>query len=128
MSMSNECGHADKKHHAHGLCARCYKRAYMRAWRLAHPEHKEERRNRTLLDSYGLTLDQCRELLSAQGGRCAICAAVLQRPQLDHNHQTGAVRGFLCIGCNLDLEVLERSAWRRDAEAYLVSHESGDTE
>ena len=56
---------------------------------------------------------QCRDLLSEwQDGRCAICGRSLyprgpnassrriERLQVDHNPDTGLVRGLLCSGCN----------------------------
>lgn len=50
----------------------------------------------------GVTYDS---LLALQGGRCAICRKVPRQRRLavDHDHQTGWVRGLLCSGergCN----------------------------
>lgn len=33
-----------------------------------------------------------------QAGRCAVCADTLE--VLDHDHQTGSIRGWLCRSCN----------------------------
>lgn len=49
--------------------------------------------------------DQLRvQLIKAQGNRCAICEANLDhvggRPCLDHDHETGLIRGVLCSNCN----------------------------
>ncbi len=60
------------------------------------------------LKQYGLTPESFLEMLAKQGGRCAICAVVLDpelktgrdRPCVDHDHATGEVRGILCHGCN----------------------------
>ena len=53
---------------------------------------------------YKISEEQYNELLDEQGGCCAIC----RRPQdyfrkrfaVDHNHETGKVRGLLCPNCN----------------------------
>lgn len=51
---------------------------------------------------YGLTHDEYQALLEAQGGVCAICGNGAQQRSLavDHDHETGAVRGLLCDRCN----------------------------
>lgn len=33
--------------------------------------------------------------------RCAVCARPARTLRLDHDHDTGLVRGWLCTGCNL---------------------------
>jgi hypothetical protein len=51
---------------------------------------------------YGLTHDQYLALLEAQDGTCAICGNDSQQRALavDHDHETGAIRGLLCDRCN----------------------------
>jgi len=52
---------------------------------------------------YGITLDDYRAMLEAQAGGCAICHAPEPEGQslhVDHDHDTGAVRGLLCFTCN----------------------------
>lgn len=65
--------------------------------------------------SHGLTLDEYRALLDAQGHRCAVCGRgdeswwTARRDtnrdgwHIDHDHETGKVRGILCPSCNLML-------------------------
>lgn len=48
---------------------------------------------------YGITPEQYQDILDAQGGVCAICGGI-RRMCLDHDHETGAVRGILCENCN----------------------------
>lgn len=56
--------------------------------------------------TYGITSEQYRALFKAQGGRCYICRRKVHSKRLavDHDHQTGEVRGLLCAdserGCN----------------------------
>lgn len=56
---------------------------------------------------YGLAPGEYDELYAAQGGRCAIagCTATGKRKRLavDHDHETGEVRGLLCGPHNYDL-------------------------
>lgn len=52
-------------------------------------------------------------LLAEQNGLCGLCGTpVVQRPCLDHDHSTGAVRGVLHGGCNSLLGKLENNAAR----------------
>ena len=83
-------------------------------------------RDRWLRGKYGITLDDYKRRLDAQGGRCEICGESPDRHRLfvDHDHRTGKVRGLLCQGCNM------RIGWREKAEfveadaAYLARHAS----
>lgn len=43
------------------------------------------------------------QLLEKQDGRCAICPNLLYSPCLDHDHETGEIRGALCDTCNRGL-------------------------
>jgi Recombination endonuclease VII len=48
---------------------------------------------------YGIGAVEFDELVRQQGGSCAICG----RPDpehVDHDHETGKVRGILCFNCN----------------------------
>jgi len=52
---------------------------------------------------YGMTLKQYDDLLTAQEGRCAICEEPPRADvslHIDHDHNTGVVRGLLCFRCN----------------------------
>jgi hypothetical protein len=55
-----------------------------------------------LRKSYGMTGAEFQAMVDAQGGLCAICQ---ERPavHVDHDHETGQVRGVLCFPCNAAL-------------------------
>ncbi len=55
--------------------------------------------------SYGLTTVEYSKLLKSQNGVCAICKKKetrkkIKRLAVDHNHETGKIRGLLCNNCN----------------------------
>jgi hypothetical protein len=80
-------------------------RASSRLWRSKNAEAaKRSDRATKLKRTYGLTLEQFEEMLSAQGRACAICLVPLGRQpkdtHVDHCHTTGVIRGILCNDCN----------------------------
>lgn len=64
---------------------------------------KGGRRNR-LWRNFRLTVEQYDAMLTAQNGVCAICCKPETRKgynlAVDHDHETGRVRGLLCKRCN----------------------------
>lgn len=55
---------------------------------------------------YNLTGEQYRALYEAQGGHCAICWRATGKTKslaVDHDHETGLVRGLLCGPDNRDV-------------------------
>jgi hypothetical protein len=64
------------------------------------------------------------QMLIAQDGRCAVCNAPLFRPNIDHDHVTGAVRELLCNRCNVFIGVLEGAGPEllRAIEEYRERH------
>lgn len=51
---------------------------------------------------FGMTVADYQEMLGQQGGGCAICTKkpTGYRLHVDHDHETGDVRGLLCRECN----------------------------
>ena len=65
---------------------------------------------------YGLTPEQYQYMLTAQGSACAICRRPFDltigtpnSPHIDHDHDTGALRGLLCGSCNRAIGLLQDS-------------------
>lgn len=84
-------------------------------------------RRRYYLREYGITHEQYDLILSSQNGKCAICAKDVswskRESHLDHNHETGTIRGVLCSSCNRGIGLMKDSAFiSHQASAYLYSH------
>ena len=61
-----------------------------------------------------MTLERYAEMLSSQGGVCAVCKEPPGKPEksrlaVDHCHTSGRVRGLLCVRCNIMLSFIENS-------------------
>lgn len=74
--------------------------------RLGDSEYNRRRRDRRLRELYGIGIEEYNLILERQGGGCAICGLVTKMRGkvvlvVDHDHETGAVRGLLCNPCNL---------------------------
>lgn len=69
----------------------------------ARPERKRKSRDAYYRRTFGISADGFDALLAAQGGGCAICGRRPERDaslHLDHCHDTGRIRGILCLSCN----------------------------
>jgi len=91
------------------------------------PEYKLRRNRKRVVSKYGLSVRQYAEMLTVQNNACAICKTPHidengKRLVIDHNHllETGAVRGLLCMVCNLGLGQFKDSpSVLRAAAKYL---------
>lgn len=97
------------------------------------PEGRRYRRSIQLRLKYDLTLEDFDAMNKAQGGRCAICGEPETSNDhrsghplplaVDHDHETGAVRGLLCRRCNRHLGGFNDDAkLLRSAADYLDSY------
>lgn len=77
--------------------------------------HKDPHKQwvRLLKKQYGLTEQDYCNMFAQQEGRCAICdldqGAQDRKLNVDHDHQTGYVRGLLCDSCNKALGLMHDS-------------------
>jgi hypothetical protein len=101
----------------HSWCKDCYN-TYARETR-NRKVSPEQRAKNNLWTRYRLRPEEVERMLADQGGVCAICSEPPRRPVVDHNHETGEVRGILCHGCNIALPHVEDAQWLRLALAYL---------
>ncbi len=101
------------------------RREYMREWVKNNPEkvkanakksyenkkdskeYKEKQRTYALKVNYGLSIDAFEEMKNVQNNKCLICNKdfneLKKQPHVDHDHNTGEVRGLLCGSCNTKL-------------------------
>ncbi len=52
---------------------------------------------------YGISLEDFARMLDKQDHSCAICKKKTDKLFVDHCHETGTVRGLLCMNCNTGL-------------------------
>ena len=68
------------------------------------------RKKWTVKREYGITLDDYNLMMVHQSDRCAICLTDDKGKNdfwcIDHDHQTGKVRGLLCDTCNRGIGLL----------------------
>lgn len=92
-------------------------------------EKRKERNRRKNLKRYGISVEQYDALLAKQNGGCAICGAkepgrkAAKYFSVDHEHDSGKVRGLLCHSCNLAIGHLkDRPELCRNAAQYLEAN------
>lgn len=84
-------------------------------------ENKEKSREYDLKRFYGITIAEYEIMVREQNGLCGIC----KKPSklvVDHDHDTGKVRGLLCNNCNTAIGLMKDKAVSLiDAATYLLS-------
>lgn len=93
------------------------RRAYRREWQRRY-RASLGREVSGLRENHGLTIEAARAALAAKPETCEICDRKA-RLCYDHDHLTGAFRGWLCYRCNHGLHMLEDAGLLDSATAYL---------
>jgi hypothetical protein len=91
------------------------KNAYLRAYRKMNPQKEQAR---SLRNNFNLSLEEYKRMWDSQGGLCAICNqpethkrnGKTKNLAVDHDHQTGKIRGLLCFDCNTGIGKLKEDA------------------
>lgn len=91
---------------------------------------REQARRANIRKMFGISPEQYLELFEQNGGRCEICSVEIALKNgsgrsacLDHDHQTGKLRGFLCSHCNRGIGGLRDDVnLLRKAIDYLEKH------
>ena len=102
----------DGKSRYKAVCRECLN-AYTKQWRKDNPQkaRRTDHSYRTQ-KKYGISRDQYEKLMERHQDGCALCGAKTangktQHLNVDHNHNTNAVRGLLCTRCNTVLGLVK---------------------
>lgn len=131
----------DEQNHEWMLANIEKRRKHGRDWYHRNKEQQLAKRNRDaarafqLRRNYGITAEQYAVMLEAQGGVCAICRqsetaknvkGEIRALAVDHDHETGAVRGLLCQLCNQGLGAFRDNAVFLQAAIEYLEVERAD--
>ena len=92
------------------------------------PAYVAQHRSNHLKRKYGISSSDYSLMFTQQGGCCAICKSETPKRSstyfmVDHNHNTGAVRGLLCHPCNSAIGLLgDNISTLQAAINYLSTH------
>lgn len=111
----------DKRNKEYGQIHKIEKAKYYEKYRKT-DVGKKARRGAHLKHSYGITLEQHKQMYIRQNGCCAICNMPVEYSKIhtDHDHKTDKVRGLLCHNCNAGIGMLKENInILRNAISYL---------
>lgn len=120
-------GWTTKAHtHRKADCKVCSRRTALE-WQRKNPEKRDRNNLRMKAITIGLDPDLVAQSLNQHSGECDICGCPAsqsdrynRRLHIDHDHASGALRGFLCGNCNRGLGMFKDSpALLAAAVAYL---------
>jgi hypothetical protein len=112
----------------HGSCKACFKRKSKESKERLGKKHVK---NLQLQWWYGIGIQDYNEMLEEQGGRC-VCGANAGRSDreslfVDHDHETGLIRGLLCNKCNRAIGLVDDPASLRALADYIESANARST-
>lgn len=92
-------------------CKECHRAQNKKLAKELYKKNKDHFYWSTMKSLYGLTPEAWQEIFDSQNGLCALCKKLgrgggHRRLNVDHCHETGHIRGFLCVNCNTALGVL----------------------
>ena len=99
--------------------------AYLERYNAADQRKRRDRAGH-LRRRYGITLEDYDRMLETQGGGCAICGRPPRTDislHVDHDHETGRIRGLLCFPCNNTLGDFKDDPKRLYAAADYLSRD-----
>lgn len=79
--------------------------------------------------TYKISKDVYSAMIERAGGLCEMCGGEAKRLVVDHDHDTGLVRGLICDRCNQFLGMIEtKPNIQLQAETYLATHATRATQ
>jgi hypothetical protein len=87
--------------------------------------------NSRLLRNFGITLEQYEKKLEEQNGKCEICGLTpienKKSLAVDHDHNSGRVRGLLCNNCNVAVGFLKDNVDKaKKMTEYITKYITGE--
>ncbi len=122
--LSKEYFHRNK-HSKDGYVSRCkkctneivkerYHKDIMKSRKIGREDYKKNKKRKWssgLKTRYGITSYEYNNLLESQNSKCGICGMdqnkLKKRLHVDHNHNTGEIRGLICKSCNLAIGLIK---------------------
>lgn len=90
------------------------------AKRKPYKKTKEQHKRSNLKQSFGITLEEYNAMREPTKDICYFCGKLeLKKFCLDHDHNNGRLRGFLCNRCNIMIAWFEK--YREEVLEYLDS-------
>lgn len=130
LSLENFYAQKQGKYGKSTICKECKaeysrspeRKAYLKKYRKS--VKGQLGRRKEIAKRFNITLGEYDQMFVVQEGKCGICGEleVGCRLCVDHDHETGEVRGLLCRSCNVllgYLERMERDNFVKKAENYL---------
>jgi hypothetical protein len=96
-------------------------------WQSLSPYELRKRRwQNHLITAYGMTQKDFEFLVAKHDGCCHCCGKKRRKMCIDHDHETGKVRGLLCSNCNTAIGLMGDSVVTlQSAIDYLRSYRAG---
>ncbi len=117
---------------AGNICKGCLT-AKTRDWAEANPLSFERRKyDHHLRREFGITIEDYDAIVIYQNGLCAICGDPPGRRRealhVDHDHETGMIRGLLCFRCNAGLGSFRDSPLALASASEYLKRSRGETD
>jgi len=135
------CSKCNKLKHEDEFSPDKYRKDGLRSWcmicnRICSKEYRKTDKAKTahkenkLRYNYGITLDDKWQMFADQRGCCAICGKGkhIRKLYIDHNHESGKVRGLLCNRCNTGMGYVDNIELLEKMITYREKHRDANIE